>query len=181
LHRPNVRTGQDSFGRSIQIGHGKPDKFSAEARRERVDIYNVTIINEMDDAAAADKGWTPVDIRPDCFNDGVVRVENIVMHQPNRTGGLTPDVPLDDTKLDFDPMYLGYAWKAHQANNKGQSQKLPMDTSFATPRKPWSLWRPLPGSPAIGSATGDLVAYDDILGNVRPVKASRGAIEPLVV
>jgi hypothetical protein len=25
------------------------------------------------------------------------------------------------------------------------------------------------------------VAYDDILGNVRPVKASRGAIEPLVV
>ena len=120
-------------------------------------------------------------VMSDCFNDGVVRVENIVVHQPNRTGGLTPDVPLDDTRLDFDSMYLGYAWKAHQANNKGTSQKLPMDTSFATPRKPWSLWRPLPGSPAIGSATGDLVAYDDILGNVRPTRASRGAIEPLVV
>jgi hypothetical protein len=34
------------------------------------------------------------------------------------------------------PRYLGYAWKAHPANNKGQSQMLLMDTSFATPGKP---------------------------------------------
>jgi hypothetical protein len=75
------------------------------------------------------------------------------------------------------PRYLGYAWKAHPANNKGQSQMLLMDTSFATPGKPWSLWRPAPGSAAIGTAAG-LVAHDALLGRARPVKASRGAVEP---
>lgn len=63
--------------------------------------------------------------------------------------------------------------------------KLVMDTSFATPADPFSLWRPRraaqgsSASPAIGSTTGPLVAYDDMVGTVRPQQASRGAIEPL--
>jgi hypothetical protein len=40
------------------------------------------------------------------------------------------------------------------------------------------LGRPLAGSAAIGSATGDLIAYRDFFGTVRGANPSRGAIEP---
>lgn len=43
-----------------------------------------------------------------------------------------------------------------------------------------ALGRPLPGSPAIGSATGDLIAHRDFYGTVRGASPSRGAFEPAV-
>lgn len=180
VHRPNVGTGAGTADSSITLADGQPVDFAAAALTEPVRVYNVTIVNEMDDTQQARNGqgataWTPVDIRPGVYADGMAQVANIVVHRPNFTGGFVGDGPLNSARLGLVPRYLGYRWKNHAASSLGD--KLVMDTSFATPADPWSLWRPAPGAKAIGSATG-LVAHDDLLGNVRPPAASRGAVEP---
>lgn len=185
LHRPNVGTGKDGFGKSILMGDPNPDNSSASNRTEPLRFYNITVINELDDVQQARSdsgltGWSPYIINQAAYEPGAVQIENLVVHRPNFTGGFVADAPLDNTRLGFTPRYLGYRWKEHWDAGGAQKtvNKLTMDTSFATPPNPWSLWRPLAGSPAIGSAAG-LVAYDDLLGNIRPPQASRGAIEPL--
>lgn len=185
LHRPNVGTGADSPDGAIEVGTGDPGDFSEAVKTEPVRLYNVTVVNEMDNIQQArnnrnNSAWSPVDIRPNCYNDGMVRVENLVVHRPNFTGGTVADATLDNARLGLVPRYLGYRWRRHlmASGTVMTLDKLVMDTSFATPANPWSLWRPQAGSPAIGSATGDLVAHDDLLGRVRPAQAARGAIEP---
>ena len=180
LHRVNTGTDADPCGRAIEIGTGSPGDFHPTTRSEPIRLYNVTVINEMDDVQQArnaqrSTGWQPVVIRPGCYDDGMIQIENLVVHRPNFTGGFVADAPLNSTRLGLTPRYLGYRWKNHTASNLGD--KLTMDSSFATTGTPWSLWRPQAGSPAIGSATGR-VAHDDLLGKVRPARASRGAAEP---
>ena len=176
LHRINVGTGADGPGRGISFGTESIHN-TEQNKIEPVRIYNITIVNELDDVqqARSNFGDTKYEFVRDQGSFQDVRIENIIIHRPNFTGGYVGDGPLDDTRLALVPRYLGYRWKNHISSNL--DEKLMMDTSFATPPNPWSLWRPLPGSPAIGSATG-LVAYDDMLGKIRPVNASRGAIEP---
>lgn len=180
VHSPNVGTGLKSRSSALGIGVGAvaQDKMSAAARAEPIKIYNVTIINELDDVQQArnENGsttWSPVDATLISYDEGMVQIANNVIHRPNFTGGFVGDGPLSNARLGIVPRNLGYEWKAHGSMPARQ----PLDTSHATPANPWSLWRPQSGSPAIGGATG-LVAYDDLLGNVRPAKASRGAVEP---
>ena len=181
LHRPNVGTGADQFTDSFSVGVNAPDLSKVDPSNvdEPVNIYNVTVVNELDNTQQARNNGAKTGydfyVVKTGFNPGAVRIENIVRHRPNFTGGFTADGPLNNTRLGLVPRYLGYRWKSHAAHSLGD--KLTMDTSFATPANPWSLWRPQAGSKAIGSAAG-LVAHDDLLGNVRPAKASRGAVEP---
>lgn len=173
IHAPNVKNDtSDRYAWGLGIGY-IVDQQSAENRLYPVKIYNVTIINEQN-AANNSGAWVPFDVNVAYWNEGQVQTGNIVTHRPNIAGGFTGDMPLDTTRLGIEPRYLGFKWYAFNAI----PAKIPMDTSYATPANPLSLWRPTTGSPAIASATGDLVAYDDFLGNVRPASASRGAVEP---
>lgn len=184
LHRANVGTGADVPARAIQIGTGNVLFFRVRVRVEPIRLYNFTIVNELDNIQQARNNqaapsWVPIDIRAGCHDKRTVQIANSVVHRPNFSGGFVADGPLDSTRLGLVPRYLGYRWKNHVASNLGD--KLVMDTSFATPANPFSLWRPRraaegsPASPAIGSAAGPLVAYDDMVGAVRPQPASRGA------
>lgn len=180
VHRPNVGTGADTPNGAIALGDSQVVNFLPTAKPEPVRLYNVTIVNELDNTQQArnksgNTSWTPITVNQDRYDTGMTQVANIVVHRPAFAGGETADMPLDATRLGLVPRYLGYRWKNHAASSLGDN--LVMDTSFATPANPWSLWRPQAGSKAIGSAAG-LVAHDDLLGNVRPAKASRGAVEP---
>lgn len=188
LHRPNVGTGSGAFNSSIIIGLNNPNQ-AEENRSAPVRLYNITIINEMDAAQQGRWGglgvtgkstdWVPIEYRGTFFNPEAITVSNIVVHRPNFPGGFVGDGPISNARLGFNARNLGYRWQ-ERIDAEGEIvviDYLTMDTSFATPANPYSLWRPQPGSPAIGSATG-LVAYDDLLGKIRPLNASRGAIEP---
>lgn len=188
LHRTNVGTGSTAFTTSLVIGSsgGTPDKISAENWLEPIRAYNITIINECDEVQQSRNGANSSAYEPIKLGFGVndIQVSNVVVHRPNFPGGFVGDGPINMTRLGLTARYLGYRWKNHENSQLGD--KLTMDTSFGqNPASPFSLFRPLKAgqagaattSLAIGSATG-LVAYDDLLGNVRPAAASRGAIEP---
>ena len=183
LHHTNVGGGWDGFPQSMHVG--ETDEADPLNASEPIQLYNFTIINELDNVqqAKSNQGstaWTPYIINTLRYDPGMLRVENVVVHRPNFSPALVPDAPLSNTRLGLTSRFLGYRWKAHTKLDGTPLvfDKSTLDTQYATPPNPWALWRPMPGSAAIGSATGDLVAYDDILGNVRPAKASRGAIEP---
>lgn len=175
IHVPNVKNDPGVNPYNSPLSHGNSvSTQTAENRLYPLKIHNVTIVSEQSSAnnpaaynvlALQGAGY---------WNEGQVQAANNVLHRPNVSGGFTGDMPLDTTRLGIEPRNLGFKWYAFN----GLPAKIPMDTSYATPANPMSFFRPLPGSPAIASATGALVAYDDLLGNVRPASASRGAIEP---
>jgi hypothetical protein len=165
--------GANPYSHGINLGY-LAHMQTAENRLYPVKIHNLSFINEQTPANNS-SAWVTVLVGTEYWNEGQVQIGNNVVHRPNYPGGFTGDAPLDTTRLGIEPRNLGYKWYAYGSI----PAKIPMDTSYATPANPLSLWRPLPGSPAIASATGALVAYDDFLGNVRPASASRGATEPV--
>ena len=174
LHEPNVKNdiGANPYNHGINLGF-LGNMQTAENRLYPINIYNVSFINEQNQANNP-AAWVPILTTDGDWNEGQIQAVNNVVHRPNFPGGFTGDAPLDTTRLGIDARNLGWKWYAHGSI----PAKLPMDTSYATPANPLSYWRPTTGSPAIASATGALVAYDDMLGNVRPASASRGAVEP---
>lgn len=178
MQRPNKRSDSNKHRSGITIGD-LASKQTTENTLYPVRVHNITIVNELDQTEDP-SSWLPVEIFGGFWSEGQVQVANNVVHRPNFPGGFVGDMPLDTTRLPIEPRYLGYKWRGDAyAGGTSLAPRIPMDTFYATPsNQTWSFWRPMTGSPAIGSATGNLVAYDDLLGNVRPASASRGATEP---
>jgi hypothetical protein len=181
LYRPNVPTGAQKVGAAISIGviESQHPDFAAAAVNEPVNLYNVTVVNDLDDIN--DEGvtaWQPWENRGPVVP---VAVDNLVVHVPNNTKyGTEADGPLDTTAPGtIVPRYLGYRYRSHVSSP--YPDQLEMLTQYATPTSPnpVALFRPRPGSPAIGAADAGRIAWSDLFGQPRGANPSRGATEPV--
>lgn len=139
-----------------------------------VKIYNNTFVNLLSPANTNNNLDTLENFN--AFN--VTAISNNVLAAPNFTSQQSED-PRISFATDmpvvggtFDSRYLGTKY-----NNYGNGGQTSMNSSFATQAGILDTFEPLPGSPLIGSASGE-TAIDDFYGALRPSNASRGAVEP---
>ncbi|MEM7630395.1 MAG: PKD domain-containing protein [Pseudomonadota bacterium] len=135
----------------------------------RVEVYSYTFVDLRSDANARNRPGTTTNRN---YDPGVLDayssryMGNGIDHAPNMTsGGVTADAPLNSTGT-WSPRYDGERW-----------ENQPLDTSRAYGVEVTADFAPLPGSDAIGDASGK-VAIDDFYGVLRGGNPSRGAIEP---
>lgn len=143
-------------------------------------IYNNTFVDLRSDAQNAgilrDIMYYPQG------EDGITMTEtNNILHRPNKTPALAPDAPLDAVAISgiYGPLAprntRGLLWN----NIHVTPNVLVSDPSFRTPQESFAFYIPAEGSDALGDSTGDLTAYDDLLGRPRGIYPSRGAFEML--
>ncbi|MEO0700831.1 MAG: hypothetical protein AAFY80_01705 [Pseudomonadota bacterium] len=135
----------------------------------RVEVYSYTFVDLRSDANARNRPGSTTNRDYDAgaltsYTD--TYMGNGIDYAPNMTsGGTAADAPLDTTAR-WSPRYDGERWETE-----------PLDTSRAYGLEVTADYAPLPGSGAIGDASGK-VAIDDFYGVLRGTNPSRGAIEP---
>ncbi|MEL6643263.1 MAG: hypothetical protein AAFQ79_04950 [Pseudomonadota bacterium] len=135
----------------------------------RVEVYSYTFVDLRSDALARNRTGTATNRDYDAGAlDSYTNtyMGNGIDHAPNMSsGGTVADAPLDSAG-NWSPRYDGERWETE-----------PLDTSRAYGLEVTADFAPLPGSDAIGDASGK-VAIDDFYGVLRGTSPSRGAIEP---
>lgn len=128
-----------------------------------VSLYNATLVDlrSPSNYQGKMKLYDPANL--DAF--GFVRVENNIVHVPNRK---------DPSETKDDPLSTAIMW--HVTNTGLRYRDDPFAAIFATASDAAAYYRPEPGSAAFADASGPLVAVDDFFGRVRGAKTSRGAI-----
>ncbi|WP_109464421.1 PKD domain-containing protein [Albibacillus kandeliae] len=96
-----------------------------------------------------------------------VVIANNLEHQPNMPIPITTYDPVTSTEL----------WPPRCKGQRDPANFV-LDDSFETPAGSWIEMVPEEESAANGAASGELIAYDDVLGVVRGSTASIGALEP---
>lgn len=129
---------------------------------EQVNVYSNTLVNNLTENDNFLNNQTSVDMVSNQAGFTNVAIANNLNYQPNFAN--TADGNLSTGSL-WEPRYKGYKASAASA----------FDTTYATPTNAAHEAKPQTGSAALGDATSGLVAYRDIIGNVRPANADRGA------
>ncbi len=140
------------------------------ANQDPVNLHNNTLINLLDDTNRNGEDLTRF-TTGSTGNYTDINQENNVIWAPNATGQGLTDPQLSDTDMvtvggAWAPRYIGHIWSSQRTLN----------TTYATPTGFMKDFRPQPGSPLIGAASG-LTPYDDFYGNVRDGSPDRGAVE----
>lgn len=164
---PNVppEGGGNGSSSMLMLG-GKTSTFIEEDVR----VENCTFIDLRDATNAGSRSFQLINEGDRRFHR--FRSSNLVLHAPNGiSGGPTADAPLDMTS-EWTPGYQG----RRVPDEFGGA----LQPQFANKPSDAPIGRPLAGSAAIGSATGDRIPRIDINGTVRGASPSRGAWEPLV-
>ena len=138
---------------------------SVENMSSPIKIYSNTLVNLV----SAQTGFGTAEAIPvvDGATNSFSAIEeaNNLVHQPNLSTPSAPDAPLIAETL-WSPRYAGYV-----------DPDTPRITATITPASTPALYRPGPGSDALGDAINGPVAFDDFFGNPRPQYPSRGALE----
>ena len=163
-----IREGINAAQAFVYIGPrgGRPHNDNDPQRTSPNKVYNNTMVGLRGDDLQ--RPWLPgyLGVIDDQLVPGSVD-ENNILYRPNQTNGSTY-APLDTTALlPWSPRSQG--WR------NGETGFL--DTDYALDPSELAFYRPMPGSPALRSATGE-VAHDDMLGVERtPGRADKGAFQ----